>query len=596
MRSIELLAPASNAETAIEAILHGADAVYLGGPSHGARKKASNSLDDIKRVIDFAHRYNARVYVTVNTIVYEPELKEVERLIDSLYRIGTDAIIIQDMGILRMEIPPIALHASTQCDTRTPQKAKFMEECGVSQIVLARELTLAEIKKIADATDIVLEAFVHGALCVSYSGRCHASARCTGRSANRGECAQICRLPYTLTDSKGTTIVKDRHLLSLKDLNLQSQLEDLMEAGVRSFKIEGRLKDIAYVKNITALYRREIDKIIAKNPDKYRRSSHGESVVTFTPDANKSFNRGFTDYFLNKRRNTGVWQPSTPKSLGEKIHDINTLNNGDGISWIDNSGTYKGVMVNGIKDGKIIGHKPFKIPRGTDIFRTFDNEWTKKLSHTTARRLIGISVSLDETGVTVTDQRGIEIRLAHYFKFEKARNPMDFRKAFDKFGNTIYRLNDFRSNLSTDMFVPISKIGILRKKIVEALDNAAKACYKFDYRKKENPDFPYPDKILTFADNVSNSLSERFYRDHGVAELERAFEISAMGRLAPTGTKPDMRVMTTRHCILRELGMCRKERNAIRPDRLPLKIKSGNIQFRLDFDCERCEMIVLSDD
>ena len=338
MRELELLAPAANAEIAIEAILHGADAVYIGPPSHGARKAASNSLEDIKKVVDFAHQYRARVYATVNTIIYENELTGVEELIRKLYIIGVDAIIVQDMGILRMDLPPIALHASTQCDTRTVEKARFLEDVGFSQIVLARELTLEEIRKIHESVDVPLECFVHGALCVSYSGRCHASQAVKGRSANRGACAQICRLPFTLSDAKGEVLIKDKHLLSLKDFNLSENIEDLIEAGVSSFKIEGRLKEVGYVKNVVAYYRKKIDAVIDKYPDMYRRSSFGYSKVDFTPQLDKSFNRGFTTYFLHNRRPDAISSPNTPKSMGEIINDVNQLNNGDGISFFNTKG------------------------------------------------------------------------------------------------------------------------------------------------------------------------------------------------------------------------------------------------------------------
>ncbi|MDE6379752.1 MAG: U32 family peptidase, partial [Muribaculaceae bacterium] len=338
-RRLELLAPAGNPDIAIEAILHGADAVYMGASSHGARRNAANSIDDVKRVVDFAHIFRARVYVTVNTLVYDNEIKKVERLIEDLYHVGVDAIIVQDMGILRMDIPPIELHASTQCDIRTPEKARFLQDVGFSQLVLPRELTLEEIHKMSEAVDIPLESFVHGALCVSYSGRCHASLATCGRSANRGECAQLCRLPYTLKDSKGKTICKDKHLLSLRDLNTIDILPQLINAGVSSFKIEGRLKEVSYVKNTVASYRKAIDAFINDHKEGFERSSFGQSEVTFTPNLSKSFNRGFTHYFIERRRPQGIISPDTPKSLGEEIEDLKKLNNGDGISFFDAQGT-----------------------------------------------------------------------------------------------------------------------------------------------------------------------------------------------------------------------------------------------------------------
>ncbi|MDE7181041.1 MAG: U32 family peptidase, partial [Muribaculaceae bacterium] len=304
-RPVELLAPAADKEVAFQAILHGADAVYIGGPSHGARSKASNSVEDIAEVVEFAHRFRARVYVTLNTLVYDSEIAEVEKLVDKLYRVGVDALIVQDMALMRMKIPPIALHASTQCDTRTAEKARFLEDVGFSQIVLARELSLREIEDITEAVTVPVECFVHGALCVSYSGRCSASQVTMGRSANRGECAQLCRLPYTLRNGRGEVIERERHLLSLRDFNASHSVERMMLAGVSSFKIEGRMKDASYVKNITAFYRRLIDSIIARYPERFRRSSFGTSEISFTPQLDKSFNRGFTEYFLQGRRQGG---------------------------------------------------------------------------------------------------------------------------------------------------------------------------------------------------------------------------------------------------------------------------------------------------
>ena len=313
MRKLELLAPAANKEVARQAILHGADAVYMGAYSHGARHRAANSIEDIQETVRFAHQFRAKVYVTVNTLVYDNEIEKVEHLVHELYRVGVDAIIVQDMSLLRMNIPPIELHASTQCDTRTLEKGKFLEKMGFSQLVLARELSLKEIKDICDGVDVPVECFIHGALCVSYSGRCQASELCMGRSANRGECGQMCRLPYKLINGKGETIIKDRYLLSLSDFNASSYIGEMIDAGVSSFKIEGRLKDADYVKNVTAAYRKIIDDYISANPEKYCRSSFGRSVISFTPSLEKSFNRGFTNYFLNGRGDRKMDSLLTPK-------------------------------------------------------------------------------------------------------------------------------------------------------------------------------------------------------------------------------------------------------------------------------------------
>lgn len=583
-RPIELLAPAANADIAIEAIRHGADAVYIGPASHGARKSAANTAEDIRRVTEFAHPFGAKVYATVNTIVYEREIQEVERLIRQLYSIGVDALIVQDMGILRMDIPPIAIHASTQCDTRTPEKARFLQEAGFSQIVLARELTLEEIRNIADAVTVPVECFVHGALCVSYSGRCHASQATRGRSANRGECAQICRLPYTLTDADGKVLARDRHLLSLKDFNLSDRLEPLLEAGASSLKIEGRLKDAAYVKNIVSLYRRRLDEIISRHPDRYRRASEGVEKIDFIPQADKSFNRGFTHYFIESRRPADISSPLTPKSLGEEISDIRELHNGDGISFFNARKEYEGVMVNGIKGNRIIGNREFTIPKGSKIHRTLDLQWQKQMARPTATRRLRLDVTLTKSYLKGVDERGVAAIVPLPPELEQARTPKILREAFDKLGNTIYTLGDFNEE-GFDRFLPPSQLSEARRRLIDALATAARATYRFDKRRSENRDFPYPSESLDFRDNVANRLAEAFYRDHRVTSIAPAME-TAKERPAPGTT-----VMTTRHCILRETGRCLKHTAASRRDfRLPLHLSSGSTRFTLSFDCDACEM------
>lgn len=587
MRLLELLAPAGNPDIAIEAILHGADAVYMGASSHGARRNAANSIDDIKKVVDFAHIFRARVYVTVNTIVYEKEIQQVERLISNLYRIGVDAIIVQDMGILRMDIPPIQLHASTQCYIRTPEKARFLQDVGFSQLVLPRELTLQEIKKMSETVTIPLEAFVHGALCVSYSGRCHASFATCGRSANRGECAQICRLPFTLSDSKGNLICKDKHLLSLRDLNTLDILPRLIESGVTSFKIEGRLKETAYVKNTVAAYRKALDAYISHNSENFCRSSVGLSEISFSPQLSKSFNRGFSHYFVINRYPKSVISPDTPKSLGETITDISKLNNGDGISFFDAHGQYSGAMVNGIQGKKIITSKPITIPKGVEIHRTFDRVWDKEMQRDTARRKIGVSFTLDNTGLSASDERGCSVRIPLDCKKDVARKIPDFSHIFAKLGNTAYRLISFVSQLDSSVFIPAADLTEMRRHAIEALDRANITTYPFQYRKKEDLEARYMTSILDYRDNVANSLAEKFYRDHGVEKIEYALETAN-----PYASQKPLRLMTTRHCILRELGMCKKEKGLGNFSE-PLSLKSGKNTFTLEFNCRDCEMHLL---
>ena len=592
MRDIELLAPAANADIAIEAILHGADAVYIGPPDHGARKNAANSIDDIRRVADFAHPFGARVYATVNTIVYDNETDGVERLVWELYHAGVDALIVQDMALLRMNLPPIELHASTQCDTRTPQKARFLQDVGFSQIVLARELTLSEIKDITDSVSVPVETFIHGALCVSYSGRCHASQSALGRSANRGECAQICRLPFTLTDADGKVLARNRHLLSLKDFNASDRLEQLLEAGVSSFKIEGRLKDAAYVKNTVAYYRKRIDEIIAANPENYRRSSYGRSEYTFTPDLSKSFNRGFTHYFLDSRRPKDISSPLTPKSMGETVTDLSQLRNGDGISFFNARNEYEGVMVNGVSNGKIKGNRPFVLPKGAVIHRTFDSAMQKLLARPSATRRIRLDVTLTPLLLEGVDERGVRAAVSLDADVQTAKTPRNLREAFDKLGNTIYYLGDFSVVADNDIFIPASQLADARRRLIEAMTRTSRATYKFARRAEENPDAKYPSASLDYQDNVANRLAADFYRSHGVSSIEPAMETEIPGE---SNAAPRW-VMTTRHCILRESGRCLRQTPPARRDfRLPLTLQSGQIRFTLDFDCNNCEMHLLEE-
>lgn len=582
VRKLELLAPAANADTGIQAVLHGADAVYIGGPSHGARKSASNTVGEIERLVDFAHRYRAKIYVTVNTIVYEDELKGVERLCRDLYHAGVDALIVQDMALLRLNLPPIALHASTQCDIRTPAKARFLQDVGFSQLVLARELTLAEIRAITEAVTVPVECFVHGALCVSYSGRCHASCAQTGRSANRGECAQICRHRFTLTDAEGKELAKDKYLLSLHDFNATGSLGALVEAGVDSFKIEGRLKDAAYVKNITAHYNNELNRIVASQSG-LQRSSYGDCKVSFTPDPAKSFNRGFSDYFLTRRRPEGLATMLTPKSMGEPVTDLSQLRNGDGISYFDAKGEYRGVNVNGLRNGRIITNKGLLIPPA-GLRRTSSIEWDKALSRPTAERTLWVDMRLDDKGLTLTDERGVAVRTAHDLTVEPARGKTDLRSEFAKTGGTPYRLRNFTNLLGDGVFVPRSETAALRRRALGLLDTANKAVYPYERRRPENMDVPYVQKKVDYRTNVANSVARRFYQDHGAEVVSMAMETEPK---AAAGTV----LMTTRHCVLRELGLCKRLVRGQFTE--PLALNDDTARYRLHFNCADCEMEVL---
>ncbi|MBQ9575761.1 MAG: U32 family peptidase [Muribaculaceae bacterium] len=600
---IELLAPARDADIAIAAIDHGADAVYMGASHHGARADAANTLDDVRRACDYAHQFGARIYATVNTLVYDNELAEVERLVHDLYHIGVDALIVQDMALLRMDLPPIALHASTQCDLRTPDKARFLEALGFSQLVMARELTLDEIADIRRATSMPLEAFVHGALCVSYSGRCAISQVLKGRSANRGECAQLCRLPYDLVDGKGHVLVEGKHLLSLRDMARHDRLEQMMAAGISSFKIEGRLKDIGYVKNVVAYYRRAIDKVIDRQPDRYRRASHGSVQLTFDPAIEKSFNRGFTHYFLDERRpkdGTAMASIDTPKSQGEylgralrcngntfTIDTRATLANGDGLSYTDSRGQFSGARVNrALGGGTVLLRERADVPRGARIYRTADKAFADLLAKPSATRTIAVDAQLRYTGglltLSLVDERGNRVTHTLPCDLQPAAKPQGDRQRAElaKLGGTIYRLND--AQVPGDTFIPASLMSQLRREAIDLLDRAHRITRHVDKRRPEDKAFPCPASTLEPADNVANRLAQAVYRDHGVTSIAPALE---------AGTPPDAStpLMHTRYCIRRQLGACLQGKNASALPR-DLYLKTGTTLLKITCHCSTCEM------
>ena len=480
VRDIELLAPAKNPECGIEAIKHGADAVYIGADSFGARAAAGNSIEDIARLVEYAHNYYARVYVTVNTILKEEELETAQKLIWELYKIGVDAILVQDMAILQMQLPPIALHASTQADVRSVEKVRFLAEAGFSRVVLARELSLDEIIAIHNACpDVELECFVHGALCVSYSGQCYASQYCFGRSANRGECAQFCRLPFSVTDAEGNLLIQEKYPLSLRDMNRLQQIEKLLDAGVVSFKIEGRLKDLTYVKNVTAAYRKEIDKILKRRVE-YARASSGFVEYNFEPQPEKSFNRGFTEYFLNGRDNS-VWSLDTPKAVGEPMGRVRVCgrnwltitgrkeyHNGDGLCFFSKEGKLHGYRVNKVDVNRIYlyvesGQLPYIEP-GTEVFRNSDAEFDKLLQKESADRRIEVAAQLHETenGFTLsyTDENGNtgSAQLSIAKEIARTEQYNNICNQISKLGNTCFAISDINIDLSDNWFIPSSKL------------------------------------------------------------------------------------------------------------------------------------------
>lgn len=599
---LELLAPAKDAATAIEAINYGADAVYMGASRFGARASAGNTVEDVAKVVEYAHQFNARVYATVNTVLLDDELTAAEQLIKELYTVGVDAIIVQDMGILRLDIPPIALHSSTQCDLRTPRKAKFLSSLGFTQLVMARELTLEEIRDIRQATDASLEAFIYGALCVSYSGRCHISQMVKGRSANRGECAQMCRLGYDLVDSDGRIIERNKHLLSLRDLNMSGRIADMADAGVSSFKIEGRLKDVGYVKNAVAYFRNELDHIIASSNGKYSRSSIGASACDFIPDLSKCFNRTYTRYFLDDRRpDNGYCMATldTPKSKGETIGKVveckgnaivistqAELRNGDGLSCCSGN-DYLGFYVNRVVGKKIIANKPLSLKAGTTVYRTYNKQFDEALCRDHNIRKIKISANLrfgsGVLALDLSDERGLSISSSLSVSTAAAANSDQTRRqteALSKLGGTIYTIE--KCSVPGHLFIPVSAIVELRRRAVAALDTAQHCGYRYVKRGTERKDAPVYAMQLKYYDNVANHLAEGVYTFHGATTMEYALE-----ETHAKSTNVD--VMYTRYCLRRELGACRQCGGSRKlPDHLYLQ--RGKLKLAVICDCAKCEM------
>lgn len=606
-RRIELLAPAKNKDVAKAAIDCGADAVYIGASRFGARSAAGNSVEDIAQVVYYAHRFGARVYVTLNTLLRDDELEEAEKLVNELYKVGVDALIVQDMGLLRMNIPPIALHASTQCDIRTVEKARFLQSVGFSQLVLARELTSSEISEITQAVEVPVEVFVHGALCVSYSGRCAISHTIKGRSANRGECAQLCRLSYDLIDGTGKILKRKKHLLSLRDMNQSDNIEKLLDAGASSFKIEGRLKDADYVCNVVAAYRMAIDKIIGRRHNEFVRSSYGHSEYGFMPQLDKSFNRSFTHYFLENRRPQDMKMASfdTPKSLGECVGRVKsvrvnvvvldgnrTINNGDGLSYFNSDGDFDGFRANSVSGNRInaVSQNRITLSVGDMVYRTYDKEFNDNLKKPITRTF-RLDFALEKRGETVVlsakDEAGnrAEVLVAQIAGADKNQEESQ-RRVLMKVGNTCFSIGEICT--LDDCFVPASVLANARREVLVKLEQEQQHRLPDGFRNDEDRDVAYPDEKLIFSDNVANRLSEAFYRSHGVKQIEPAAEVQReLRRDAP--------LMTTRYCLRRELGCCKRDKtggNLTEPLKL---IHSGMPTLKLHFDCSKCEMQVMLD-
>ena len=604
-RKIELLAPAKNLECGMEAINHGADAVYIGAPKFGARAAAVNSLEDIEALVQYAHLYNARIYVTVNTILKEEELKETEEMIQALYRIGVDALIVQDMGITKLNLPPIPLHASTQMDNRTPEKVKFLWEAGFRQVVLARELSLREIAKIhAACPETPLEVFVHGALCVSYSGQCYVSQACFGRSANRGECAQFCRLPFSLVDADGKVIVRDKHLLSLKDMNQSDELELLLDAGASSLKIEGRLKDVSYVKNVTAAYRQKLDAIFARRPE-YRRASSGTSRYEFKPQLDKSFSRGFTHYFLHGR-DKDIFSFDTPKSLGEEmgtvkevrgnyltVAGLKSFHNGDGVCYMDEQGRLQGFRVNRVDGNKLYPQEMPRVKPRTLLYRNYDQEFERVLGRKSAERKLAVDLLLSDNefgfSLTLTDEDNNRVSLTLPREKELARTPQtdNLKTQLAKLGNTPFEAREVTVSFAQNWFLPASVLADFRRQAVDQLLTARKINYRREMAVWKPTQHAFPQTTLSYLGNVMNTRAASFYHDHGVQRIAMAYEKEPVEEAV---------LMFCKHCIRYSMGWCPVHHRVRSPYQEPYYLLSNDgKRFRLDFDCKYCQMKVVAE-
>ncbi|AYN06397.1 U32 family peptidase [Flavobacterium sp. 140616W15] len=611
-KKIEILAPAKDLIGGMAAINSGADAVYIGAPQFGARSNANNSLEDVAALVKYAHLFNAQVFVVMNTILYDNELETCRQMIYELYDIGVDALIIQDMAIMEMELPPIVLHASTQANNRDADKIKFLKDAGIKRVVLARELNLHQIKTIYDEADVELEFFVTGALCVSFSGNCYMSVANGERSANRGSCAQNCRLPYNLIDGNGETLIKNSHLLSIKDLDISDQIPNLIEAGIVSFKIEGRLKDVVYVKNNVSFLRQKLDSFLeAKGNDKYIKASSGKCTYTFDSSLNRTFNRGYTDYFVNDRNHSiGSWE--SPKSKGQyigklirtvgnayEIENGELLNNGDGLCFINENNEADGIYVNKAENGKIYPNVLKEVKDGTFIYRNNDAAFIKIVEREdSAVRKLSTTLLLteNETGfeLIATDEDGnvSVVTLEHSKEQTKTGESIEenIKTQLAKTGFTPYTADEINVMFTQNWFLPISKINEMRRTVYDQLTEIRLANYKREEHQLVKTSHPYPETKLDFMYNVSNKTARKFYERHGVTEIEKAFELQ--------WDPGKSRVMTTKYCIKYELKKCPIHQKDIMGVKVkePLVLKQGELEYKLKFNCKPCEMEIWEKD
>lgn len=612
---LELLSPARDTSIAREAILHGADAVYIGGPGFGARHNAGNSLQDLAELVPFAHRYGSKIFVTLNTILHDNELEPACRMIHDLYQVGVDALIVQDMGVLEMDLPPIEIHASTQCDIRSVEKAKFLSDAGFSQIVLARELNLNQIRAIHENVDATIEFFIHGALCVAYSGQCNISHAQTGRSANRGDCSQACRLPYTLKDDQGRVVAYEKHLLSMKDNDQSANLAALVDAGVRSFKIEGRYKDMSYVKNITAYYRQLLDELMEQRTDLVRASA-GKTSHFFIPSPDKTFHRGSTDYFVNERK-IDIGAFDSPKYIGLPVGEVlkvgkdfldvsvtDTLTNGDGLNVLIKRDIV-GFRANTVeKTGKNQYRVwPNEMPEtlknvrpNHPLNRNLDHNWQQALTKTSSERRIAVDLELggweEQLILTLTSEDGVSVTKTLEGQFEVANNPekaySNLRDGLTKLGQTMYQARKVELNLPAPLFVPNSQLNQLRREAIDELTDARLQQYQRGTRKPVSVPSPvYPEEHLTFLANVYNHKAREFYQRYGVKLIDAAYEAHE--------EKGEVPVMITKHCLRFAFNLCPKQaKGSVKSWKAtPMQLVHQDEVLTLKFDCKPCEMHVI---
>lgn len=610
MNTLELLSPAKNLESGIAAINYGADAVYIGPEKFGARAAAGNSIADIGKLCDFAHQYNAKVYATINTIFEDSEINRVQEIIEKLDSTGIDALIIQDLGILKLNTFGLPLYASTQTHNYDIERIKFLEQLGFERFILARELSIEKIQEIRKVVNAELEVFIFGALCVSYSGQCYASFASTGRSANRGECSQICRHKFKLVDSDGDSISSPGHLLSLKDLNLEDYLGELIDIGVSSFKIEGRLKDINYVKNSTAYFSNLIDEKIDKVSN-FARSSSGKTNLGFVPNLNKTFNRGFSDYFVEHRK-SGLASFHSPKNIGELIGEvievqknslkINSkfhLKNGDGITFLNDKNELEGFLVNRIESNRIFPNKMPKLSKGTLLYRNKDIEFELLLANDKSKRKISakIEVKINDNEIIfgISDFDNFDFALKFHNTFEVAENQFlakqNLEKQMTKSGNSLFEIQDVFITGEKIPFIPLSLLNNIRNELLQGLLDKRKTNYqrKSKSNKPENPQ--YFEKSLDYKSNIMNNLARAIYEEAGVHTVEDGFEKRSHfeGKV----------VMTTKYCLKFELGICPiHQRNKMTEEQWvertkQLFLEDNNHKYRLEFDCEKCEMNII---